>query len=427
MQISKLKNKFKNEYVFAVLLKGLIIIIGLLRTVFWARYLGAGLKGEVEYIRNIASIGLVVCAFGIYEAYPYYRKKYGKDKVLRPFLSITFLQFIIYIIISVSLYFLLINTEKDYAFAAIIIPILSFSRIVQYIYLIENPNRANIKNLLVNIVDLVYSIILFKFANRDFLLGITGIFSIQLLQAISSIRYLIGEIKNENIESYGEKIITIKELVKFGFFPMLAALLTTLNYRIDVIMLKSFKNITPEQIGVYSLGITLVEKIILIPDTLKAVLASRLTKGKGPEEVAKLTRICLLISVCITAITLLIGQKAIDLFYGIEYSGAFGIVLISAAGVLFIMFFKLIAQYNIVNKRQVRNFLMLVISIIINITLNYFLIPIWGISGAAVATCAGHAVCGAVFIIDFHKQTGVPYRKIIIIQKEDINKIRNGI
>ena len=65
--------------------------------------------------------------------------------------------------------------------------------------------------------------------------------------------------------------------MKIGFFPMLALLMTTLNYRIDVLILKSYPQITSSQLGVYSIGISLADKIVLIPDTLKGILASKLS------------------------------------------------------------------------------------------------------------------------------------------------------
>ena len=71
----------------------------------------------------------------------------------------------------------------------------------------------------------------------------------------------------------------IVELLKFGFFPMLALLLTSLNYKIDIIMLNMSRNITMAQIGVYSIGVALADKTVYIPDAVKEILLSKLAKG----------------------------------------------------------------------------------------------------------------------------------------------------
>lgn len=424
MSIMKIKKILLNEYIFAIIMRGIVIIIGLLRTVFWARYLGASLKGDVEYIRSIASIGLIVFTLGIQYSYPHLRKESGRERVLHPFMRISTRLFIVYLVMFTALFSLFFQFNESFAIAILLIPILSYSRIVQYIYIIENPNRCNTKNLIVNLIELVYSILLLYFAKRLFFLGITSIISVELLQAVSSIKYLGTGFEKQGEECSGNISITMKQLVLFGFFPMISLLLTTLNYKIDVIMLRSYSFIDSADIGVYSLGIALVEKIILIPDTLKGVLVSRLAKGKDAHEVAKLTRICFALSTIIAVVVIVVGKPLILLFYGEEYAGAYSVIVISAFGVLFIMFFKLIAQYNNINKRQKRNALMLASSILVNVLMNALLIPLWGTWGAALSTGIGHAVCGAMFILDFHRQTNIPIKEILILRKEDFCRIK---
>lgn len=261
-----------------------------------------------------------------------------------------------------------------------------------------------------------------SFFDRYYVWGITSIVSLELLQIIFSTIFLYKETK---LTSTSTKVISIKELISYGIFPMIALLLTTLNYRIDVIMLRQFNNISASDIGIYSVGIALVEKIVLIPDTLKGVLVSRLTKGKGPEEVAKLTRVSFALSVFITIMVLLLGKPFISIFYGSEYIEAYNVIVVSAAGVLFVMFFKLIAQYNIVNNKQKRNVIMLSIAILINVIVNLILIPIYGIFGAAIATGVGHAVSGIVFLISFHLERNIKYKDMLIINSSDIKRLKN--
>ena len=106
--------------------------------------------------------------------------------------------------------------------------------------------------------------------------------------------------------------------------------------------------------------------------------------------------------------------------YGAEYTGAYSIILITATGILVVSYFKFIAQYNIVNKKQFLNVAMLSIAIIVDVVLNLLFIPIWGINGAAFATSIGNVVCGIVFIIYFCHRTGIRFSEMIIPQKEDI-------
>lgn len=409
-----------NEYFYALIIKIVVIAIGLLRTAFWARYLGAELKGNIEYIKSVTAISCVIFTFGIHQAYPLYKKKFGKNAVLKPFYRTATIQFIIYSLVSISLFLPFQSRCSDMFYAVLLTPLLVYARILQYIYLIEKPNKYNTNVLLVNIIDLLYSLILFLFVSRNYLLGITSIISLELLQIVFSSLFVYKESALAGSQNIKIKI-NIINLISFGLFPMIALLLTTLNYRIDVLMLKQFDNITAHDIGVYSIGIALVEKVVLIPDTLKGVLVSRLAKGKGPEEVAKLTRISFTISLLLAVMALAFGKPFINLLYGFEYLGAYKVILVSIFGVLFVMFFKLIAQYNIVNNMQKRNVAMLSVSILVNIAMNFVLIPVYGILGAAVATGIGHAVSGILFLIFFHRETKIKYRDMFIINRNDVN------
>ncbi len=54
------ENLLKNPYVFSVVTKICIVLLGFIYTVLQSRYLGAALKGDVAYISSITSITAIV-------------------------------------------------------------------------------------------------------------------------------------------------------------------------------------------------------------------------------------------------------------------------------------------------------------------------------------------------------------------------------
>ena len=98
--------------------------------------------------------------------------------------------------------------------------------------------------------------------------------------------------------------------------------------------------------------------------------------------------------------------------------------MISAIGSVFIGYFKLIAQYNIINKEQIKNVIMLSIAIVVDVLGNLLLIPIWGINGAALATGLGNLVCGLVFVIWFARRSKIKWTELVFLQKSDLSLIR---
>ena len=416
--MSKVIKTLKNEYIFALFNKFFNIFIGLLQSILVARYLGAELKGINTYISSITSIGSIIITFGMHQAYPYFRKKFGKDYIYKDYVSLTMILYLIYFLIALSLAYFL-NTTIQVKAAIILIPLLGYSRVTAYIALIEYPNVRNKWWTIVHIIDVLYVYLLWKYTTRNLYFGISILLFADLLKCI--VYTLILKVKphlNKNMTAL------LKELVKYGFFPMIALLMTTLNYRIDVLMLHEYNYITDSMIGIYSLGISLSEKIVLIPDTLKGILASKLAKGANHNEVAKISRISLWASLAFCLSIFVFGKSFINTLYGAEYSDAYIVIMITAAGVLAVSFFKYIAQYNIINKKQYLNVALLSIAIIVDIVFNLLFIPIWGINGAALATCLGNIVCGIVFIIYFCRKTGVWYGEMFFLQKKDIDIIK---
>ena len=119
------------------------------------------------------------------------------------------------------------------------------------------------------------------------------------------------------------------------------------------------------------------------------------------------------------SVSTLLGKRI-----AITFRMGFAALLISSFGTIAISYFKLIAQYNIVNKRQILNVAMLSAAIVTDVVFNLLFIPLWGINGAAFATGLGNLVCGLVFVIWFVRRTHIPAGEMIVPQKKDIDAVK---
>lgn len=220
----------------------------------------------------------------------------------------------------------------------------------------------------------------------------------------------------------------IVELLKIWLFSNVSITFDLIKFiRFDIIMLNMSRNITMAQIGVYSIGVALADKTVYIPDAVKEILLSKLAKGKKEEEVARATRMCFPISIIMVIAIFMVGAPLIDFLYGSEYSGAFSVTVICVFGTAVMVFFKMIAQYNVVNKKQIINVIMLSVSVLVNIVLNILLIPKYGIIGAAIASIIGYFICAIVFVVYFSKVSSIPIREIVFLTKDDLTLIKNVV
>lgn len=418
-----MKKLIKNEYIFSIITKGLMVLIGLLESVLLARYLGADLRGELSYIHSVAATGYLIITFGIYTVYPFERKKsVGREEVtelINTFMIQAITLFLIYFLISLAVFFIAFSRNLIVSYIVILLPLMGFDKIVTFVYLIEHPNKANLFEVLSNCIQCIFLGFSYIFFTKQLYIGVLY----YALGCLIRIVYYYQKLGVQyNYKKFDFKLL--REYVEFGFFPMIALLLTTLNYRLDVIMLRQYSSISLASIGVYSIGIGLSEKALLIPDTIKSVLISKLAKGKGPDEVAKVMRICFLASIITAVVIMILGKMVISVLYGSEYCGAEQITYVTVWGTTVMVFFKMISQYNVVEHKQYLNVAFLSIAIGLNLLFNFILIPSQGILGAAIATIIGHLVSSFVFLLYFHRTTNIPLKQLVFIQKDDIHALK---
>lgn len=403
----------KNEYIFSIITKFIIIAISLMQSIVVARYLGASLLGSRTYISSIVSILSIIITFGMHQAYPYLKKIDSKKNIIEDYMSIMYILYILYFILCLAISVIFFES-LELKIAIAITPLYGYECVVGYVLLVEEPNMQNKWWTAIMIVDIIIICLLMLLLNESINIIIFILTFPILLKSIVFTRLL-----NIKPHYHVGQLTLLKKLFKIGFLPMLALLMTTLNYKIDIIMLRNFDCITIDQIGIYAIGISFADKIVLIPDTLKGVLVSKLSKGANESEVAKVSRLCFGASILICMGLLFFGSEILDVLYGTEYKGAYGVLLTCSWGSIFVGYFKLIAQYNIVYKKQIRNIVMLSLSVAINLILNIILIPKYELYGAAFASGVGYFLTGIIFVIWFINKTKIPVKDMFILTKKD--------
>ena len=414
-----IKKILKNPYTLSIISKAFGVIVGLLFTIFQSRYLGAEIRGQVATVNSIVSITSIVFGFGIYDAYPYYKRNSNID-IMPIFMKIALLLLAVYSFISLFSVWLF-DLSPKYIAVFIITPLMTYDAIVSYITLIEVPNKRSITDIAILFLELVFLILLWVFAPPSF---IVGVFLIAAKDVVKAILFTVWWRKRIFVHSESLRV-WLPKLVKFGFFPMLSILMTTLNYRLDVVMLDG--RVEDAAIGVYSVGVLLAERIWMIPDAMKGVMVSNISKGKDARETAYVIRICNTVSLLIVITIIVLGKPFLDIAFGSEYSGSYQVTLILLAGVFSMIYYKMIASYNIAMGKQVISFWLLAIGVVINIIANLVLIPKLGIYGAGLASVISYAICSSLFIIYFCKETKISFLSMIVMNKEDYKYLKSKL
>ncbi len=404
---------FHQDYLFSVFSKITGVFIAVVYSAFYNRYLGTYLKGDAAIISNYISLISAFMALGMYQAYPYYRKK---DKnVFYPFVNnMTSLYLILTIACVIAAGIMPVNVNLK--FAICFVPIQAFIRHINYVVMIEAPQRRNVSSIIISLTDLVVVLAFFFFSKATY----GYLIAILLIQNLINLGISFANLKVD-LKMLRFDLSEVLKYASYGILPMFTLMLLTLNYRVDILMLEDLFHVPKSEIGVYSVGVALAEKIWLVPDALKDILMSHLAGGRDKEEVAKVTRMSLCVVLFMLAGMVFLGKPFILLLYGAEYSGAYEILIIMLVGVIGMVFYKMVYAYNVVNGNRTVNLLFLALAAILNIIGNYFSIPIGGIAAAAWASVLSYTVCGFAYLVYFCTVEKVKVTHMLFIRKEDIH------
>jgi len=408
-----------NDYVFSVLTKFLSVVVGVFHAAFLARFLGPELKGLSASITSIVSVGCIVVTCGIHQAFPYYRKKDSSQNFLNKFCSTVLVVYSVLFVLAGIISFL-IPASIVIKVSILLIPLFGYETIINYVFLIEYPKKRNLTNLIASCTETIVLLLFWMLLQPNNFLMIISISIAIIIRAIGSTFFVKFSFAYKEL-NFGY----LWKLLKFGLIPMIALLLTMLNSRLDIIMLNGFTFITAYQVGIYSTGVGLAEKALFIPDAIREILLGKLVSGKEKDEVAKACRLGVFISTLITVFILFFGKPVISILFGNEYLTAYSITVVCTLGTVFMVFIKMISQYNIVHKKQLTNMFLLAGAVVLNILLNLWLVPICGVLGTAIASLISHFVCGMSFALFFSVKTKMSIFDLIIIRKDDLRIINN--
>jgi len=200
---------------------------------------------------------------------------------------------------------------------------------------------------------------------------------------------------------------TLINILKMAFPLALAGSVWSIYYRIDNIMIGCFKTIA--EVGVYSGAYKIAEGIILFPRVIMIVVFPQMSR-LGIENnnmqfhtfFNALFWVLVVCAVLICGVIYLISEPLFIMVLGAQYTGSVAVFKILLLSVLLMFPGYLVTQALITLDLQHLFMYIIITSAVINILLNYFMIPAFGIKGAAWATVCSDLVmtsaCGYFLI-----------------------------
>jgi len=188
----------------------------------------------------------------------------------------------------------------------------------------------------------------------------------------------------------------LRPFLSFILIGQISVLVNFFNYRLDLWILESYEGL--DQVGVYSLAVSLAQSIWLIPVALAMVLLPYFLQAPSKDATKALiffSRFNFLTSVLLGLLGFVCSGYVIPRLYGEAFALAVVPFRILLFGIVAGSFTKIFSVYIIAKGRISHNLLATAIGLILTVILDFTLIPRFGIAGACIATCVSYLATAA--------------------------------
>lgn len=207
----------------------------------------------------------------------------------------------------------------------------------------------------------------------------------------------------------------IEETFRFGLKSYIQNLVGSLNYRLDVYLLALL--LTPKQVAFYGVATSLAEVAWYVPNSVGVVLFPRLSHApleQVHQITAKVCRNTLAIAGAIVVGMLTVSWLFVPLAYGSAYRATVPPLLILLPGVMSMAIYKVLTRNFTSRDRQQVSILASSVALMLNVSLDWMLIPQWGVVGAAMASTAGYTAAGVLLLAFFLRDSGLPWQEVLL-------------
>ncbi|UJS18595.1 MAG: flippase [Candidatus Jettenia sp.] len=231
---------------------------------------------------------------------------------------------------------------------------------------------------------------------------------------------VIYRINKQYIKAWRSSISLARRLLKDSWPLILSSIMIMIYMRIDQIMLGNM--ISNKEVGLYSAAVRLAEVWYFIPMSIVSSLFPNIVEAKQIgdsffyEKLQKLYNVMVFLAYIVAIPTTFLSNLAIKLLYGEAYSKAGALLSVLVWASLFVNLGVARSSFLTTMNWTKAHFLTVFLGCLINVILNYFLIPVYEGMGAAISTCIAYwfAAHGACFFYKPLHKTGFMLTKAII-------------
>ena len=384
-----------------ILRMGVSLFVG----IYVARYLGPERFGLLSYASSFVGIFVALATLGLDEVVvrELVKTPEQREKILgTSFLLKLVGTLLMWAAILVAIPF----TENDFQ-TNILIIIIAFGVLFQAFNVIDLSFQADVKSKYVvhaQFVQLIISSIvkIILVFNEAPLIWFASVFFLDAI--VLALGLVFTYLHNSNkIFSWKWSYETSKNLLHDSWPLIFAGIVVSVYMKIDQLMIKEM--LGAKEVGLYAAAVKLSEAWYFIPMAIAsslypAIINARVfQKEVYYQKIQNLFDLMVWIAVSIALPTTFLSTLVVEFLYGKEYLGSSSVLIIHIWTGVFVFLGVASSKYLLAENFIKKTFYRTFIGALLNIIMNYYLIRIIGIEGAAISTLVSHFF--AAYLYDF--------------------------
>ena len=404
----------KKNFIYNMIYEVLILAVPLVTTPYISRVLGVENIGIYNYVTANITYFTLIAAFG---STTYAQREIAicrdKEKLSEEFWGVLLFRVCSSLIAILSLIVFCLITDK-YRVYYLICSISIISVIVDISWFFQGQENFKVTVARNIIIKVVATLLIFIFVKKPddlilyFLISVCSVF----LGSLSLWHFIRGQVQKVEISKLNFKKHFFGSLKLF--IPVLAIQVYTV---VDKTMLGILSNVT--EVGYYSQPEKLVKLLVTVIDSLAIVLLPRLSSLIGNNKIEEAKTIfkkavssSVLIALPCVIGCIVVSDDLIPVFLGDGYDPSINVLRILSFLIIILGIARVIGTPLLIPlKREKKYTIAVCMGAIVNLCLNYFLIPVIGAIGAAIATIAAE---GCVTILQMYYVSDVFSYKTIL-------------
>lgn len=379
-----------------------------------ARMLGPDLQGEWYLYINAFTFGTVALGLGLSPAINHYL---AAGKLNRKFLLG---QLFFFAVVMGLLFFCILFLLNQHDLGSITLPelekrniilfglgvhflVLIFNQLLSSVLLAEGrfAQAAFITGLGAAALLVLYALLYFGLDGLPeayFLWFIIANVFVLLIQCAFYLRgiYRIGGYQL-NIRFFSKTTLFL--LVSFAGWAYLANFVQFFNYKMDLWFIKAYET-NASRLGIYGLAASLAQLIWLIPNAFHSVIFTNVSASKTLDyrrKVGAWSKKIFVLALGLAFVGYLLSYYLVPLLFGAVYQDVIEVFPFLLPGIVVFAPTMLVSGYFAGINRIDLNFKSSLIGFIICLVLNYLLVPVYSIYGAALASSVSY-ICSAAYL-----------------------------